>query len=329
MTVHKPDVNLAISPAEMVQIGRSALHIEAASIATFADNMGPEYVRAVELLSQKRGQTIVTGIGKSGHIARKIASTFSSVGCQAFFVHPSEASHGDLGMIAPGDRLLALSNSGETSELSDIIAYCEGLGIPIVAIVGNGKSTLARRARVALAYGEVREVCTNGLAPTTSTTLALAIGDALAVGIMTVMGTTIENFHRFHPGGRLGAALLKVEDIMHSGDQLPLVRPDMFMKEVVVVMSAKGFGVAIVQDEEGHVTGLITDGDMRRHVDVLWNLRAKDLLSMRPVTVPPTTLASHALEIMTERGITSLLVGDEGADPIGLLHIHDCLRAGL
>lgn len=329
MTILSLYADPAISPAEMVQIGRSALQIEAAAIATFAESMGPEYVRAVELLSQKDGRIIVTGIGKSGHVARKIASTFSSVGRQAFYVHPSEASHGDLGMIAVGDTLLALSNSGETSELGDIIAYCESLGIPIVAIVGNGASTLARRARATLAYGSVQEVCTIGLAPTTSTTLAMAIGDALAVGIMTVMGTTTEHFHRYHPGGRLGAALLKVADIMHSGDQMPLVRADMFMKEVVVVMSAKGFGVAIVQDEDGSIAGVITDGDMRRHIDVLWSSRAKDLLSMRPLTVPSGTLASHALEIMTEREITSLLVTDRTDEVVGLLHIHDCLRAGL
>lgn len=315
-----------MTPAELVQIGRSALQIEASALSTFADSLGPEYVRAVELLSQPSGRIVVTGIGKSGNIARKVASTFSSIGRPSFYVHPSDASHGDLGMIGEGDTLIAISNSGETSELGDILSYCASLEIPLVAIVGNGASTLARRARVALAYGAVREVCPNGLAPTTSTTLALAIGDALAVGVMTVRGTTSEHFQQFHPGGRLGAALTKVGDIMHSGDQLPLVHLDMLMKEVVVVMSAKGFGVAIVCDDQRRMLGIITDGDMRRHIDVLWSSRAKDLLSTRPITIPYDTLASHALDIMSERGITSLLVKDKSGDPAGLLHIHDCLR---
>jgi len=329
MTRLDVSVNLTLSPAELVQIGRSALQIEAAAISEFAGKMGAEYVRAIELLTQPQGRIIVTGIGKSGHVARKIAATLSSIGRPALYVHPSEASHGDLGMIGEGDTLMALSNSGETSELGDIIAYCERCSIPILAVVGNPESTLGRRARVALAYGSVKEVCAHGLAPTTSTTLAMAIGDVLAVGVMTVLGTTTENFHLFHPGGRLGASLTTIRDIMHSGDQLPLVRPDMFMKEVVVVMSAKGFGVAIVQDDKGVVTGLITDGDMRRHVDVLWSSRAQDLISVRPITVSPDLLASQALEIMTERGVTSLLVTAGDSDEIGLVHIHDCLRAGL
>lgn len=316
------------SPAELVQIGRSALQVEAAAISDFAVNMGAEYVRAVELLARCSGRIVVTGIGKSGNIGRKIASTFSSIGCPAFFVHPADASHGDLGMVGEGDTLMAISNSGETSELSDILAYSETLGIPLLAIVGNSESTLARRARVVLAYGAVKEVCPHGLAPTTSTTLALAIGDALAVGIMTVQGTTTEHYRRLHPGGRLGAALTKVGDIMHAGDQLPLVHRDMLMTEVVVMMSAKGFGVAIVCDDDGRMVGLITDGDMRRHVDVLWSSRARDLLNARPVTIPHDTLASEAVEIMTKRGITSLLVSDKTGDPVGLLHIHDCLRLG-
>ncbi|MDB5621953.1 MAG: yrbH [Devosia sp.] len=322
-------VNLTIAPAELVQIGRSALRIEAAAIADFAEFLGEQFVKGVELLTQPSGRIIVTGIGKSGHVARKIASTLSSIGRPALYIHPSEASHGDLGMIGEGDVLMALSNSGETAELGDIIGYCESRAISILAIVGNGNSTLAQRARVALVYGMVKEVCANGLAPTTSTTLAMAIGDALAVGVMTVLGTTSESFRLYHPGGRLGASLLKVQDLMHCGDRLPLVRHDMFMKDVVVIMSAKGFGVAVVQDEDGRIAGLITDGDMRRHVEVLWDSRAKDLVSARPITVSPSLLASRALEIMTERGVTSLLVADEANNETGLIHIHDCLRAGL
>jgi arabinose-5-phosphate isomerase len=324
-----PSVNLAISPAELVQIGRSALQIEAAALASFAETLGGEYVRAVELLTKPHGRIIVTGIGKSGHVARKIASTLSSIGRPAFYVHPSEASHGDLGMIDHGDILMALSNSGETFELGDIVSYCESLSVPILALVGAAGSTLARRAKVVLAYGAVREVCANGLAPTTSTTLALAIGDALAVGVMTVLGTTPEGFHLYHPGGRLGATFTKTRDIMHTGDRLPLVRHDMFMTEVVVTMSAKGFGVAVVQDDDGDVIGIITDGDMRRHIDVLWSSRARDLVNRKPVSVSPELLASRALELMTQRGVTCLLVQDESPGELGLVHIHDCLRVGL
>jgi arabinose-5-phosphate isomerase len=324
-----PLSQLSLTSAEIIELGRGALHVEAAALTTFADSLGEDFVRAVELLSQPKGRIIVTGIGKSGHIGRKISATLSSIGRPALYVHPSEASHGDLGMIVAGDVLLALSNSGETSELSDIIAYCEGLSIPILAVVGNRDSTLAKRAKVVLAYGAVQEVCANGLAPTTSSTLSLAIGDALSVGVMSVLGTTSEHFYRFHPGGKLGATLMQVSDLMHVGDQLPIVSPDMPMKEVVVTMSSKGFGMAIVRDESEQTLGVITDGDMRRHIDVLWQSRAEDLLTYRPVAVRPTMLASDALTIMSERNISCLLVSGDDGKAVGLISIHDCLRAGV
>lgn len=320
---------LVLTPAELIQIGRSALQVEAAALNTFALSLGDDFVKAVGLLSQPYGRIIVTGIGKSGHIGRKISATLSSIGRPALYVHPSEASHGDLGMIVSGDVLLALSNSGETAELSDIIAFCENLAIPILAIVGNANSTLAKRAKAVLAYGAVQEVCANGLAPTTSSTLSLAIGDALAVGVMSVLGTTTEHFHKFHPGGKLGATLMQVGDLMHIGEQLPIVSPNMLMKEVVIVMSGKGFGVAIVQDDDGNTLGIITDGDMRRHIDVLWQSRAGDLVTNGPFVVKPKMLASDAVAIMTERNISCLLVIGDNGKAIGLVTIHDCLRAGV
>lgn len=320
---------LDLTPAELVQIGRTALQTEAAALSTFADSLGDDFVRAVGLLSQPHGRIIVTGIGKSGHVGRKISATLSSIGRPALYVHPSEASHGDLGMIVAGDVLFALSNSGETSELGDIVAYCERLSVPILALVGNADSTLAKRAKVVLAYGAVQEVCANGLAPTTSSTLSLAIGDALSVGVMSVLGTTSEHFYNFHPGGKLGATLLQVADLMHIGEQLPVVSPQMMMKEVVITMSSKGFGIAIVRDEADNTLGIITDGDMRRHIDVLWQSCALDLVTHRPHVVAPTMLASDALSIMTERKISCLLVEGDDGKAIGLISIHDCLRAGV
>lgn len=318
-----------LKTSELIQIGRRALRVEAAALRVYSKQLGAEFVSAVELLCQPTGRIILTGIGKSGHVARKIAATLSSIGRPAMFVHPSEASHGDLGMIATGDVLLALSNSGESAELGDIIGYCEDHLIPIIALVGRSESTLARRARVALAYGSVQEVCAIGMAPTTSTTLAMAIGDSLAVGVMSVLGTTEEGFRKYHPGGKLGAALLRVKDLMHVGERIPYVHPSMPMNEVVLVISSKGFGVAIVRNDQGEITGIITDGDMRRHLDELWNLTAGELASTNPAVVAPELLAREAVEIMTRRGITSLIVRLDVPGEVGLLHIHDCLRAGL
>jgi len=322
-------MTLHLRSTELVQIGRSALRIEAAALTSYAEQLGREFAGAVELLCQAQGRIILTGIGKSGHVARKIAATLSSIGRPAMFVHPSEASHGDLGMIETADLLLALSNSGESAELSDIVGYCTDHRIPIIALVGRAESTLARKAAVVLAYGPVQEVCTIGMAPTTSTTLAMAIGDALAVGVMSVLGTTKERFRKYHPGGKLGAALLRVRDLMHTGERVPYVHPSMSMSEVVLVISAKGFGVAVVRGDGGDITGIITDGDMRRHVNELWTLRAGELASTDPAIVTPDLLAHEAVEIMTRRGITSLIVQMDRQGEVGLLHIHDCLRVGL
>lgn len=307
---------------------REALKAEATAISNYAAMLDEEFLSALRLLRDARAPVVVSGIGKSGHIARKIASTFRSIGRPAVFVHPAEASHGDLGLVGERSVALVISNSGETAELSDLLHYCVDNDVPIIAITACATSTLGRFAEVRLAYGEVEEVCPNGLAPTTSTTLALAIGDALAVGLTQMLGTTPTDFRRYHPGGKLGARLLTVADLMHTGDALPLVSPDMPMREVVITMSAKGFGVALVADGE-EVLGIITDGDMRRNADRLWEVMARDIILGPPQTIAPDMLAAQALEHMSAQGITCLVVKDEVDGRLGLLHIHDCVRAGM
>lgn len=309
-------------------IYRDALLCEASAITDYAATIGSEVGAALDLIHGSRGPLIVAGIGKSGHIARKIASTFRSIGKPAIFLHAAEASHGDLGLVHSDSVVLILSNSGETSELSDLIHYCDAHDIPTIALTSSADSTLARSASVALVYGPAKEVCPNGLAPTTSTTLSLAIGDALAVGMTRLLGTLPEDFRRYHPGGKLGARLVRAADLMHRGNALPVVAPNAPMAEVVIEMSAKALGVAIIVDG-GIATGIITDGDMRRKIDSLWQSTAKDIGTSRPVVISADTLATEAVELMTLHGITSCLIEDENGQLAGLLHIHDCLRAGL
>ncbi|MBM9593606.1 KpsF/GutQ family sugar-phosphate isomerase [Rhodobacteraceae bacterium MCCB 386] len=309
---------------DLVALCRAAVEGEAAALTAYAAEMGPEVAEALALLSAATAPVVVSGVGKSGHVARKIASTFSSIGKPALFVHAAEASHGDLGLIAPGSVVLILSNSGETPELSDLMHYCEAHDVPTVALTARPDSTLGRKARVTLAYGPVTEVCLIGLAPTTSTTLQMAVGDALAVGLTRIMGTVPDDFRRYHPGGKLGARLTRVAAVMHTGDGLPLVAPDTPMAEVVVEMSRKSLGVAILS-EAGEVGGIITEGDLRRNLDRLWDARARDVATPRPVTVGPDMLVHEAVDLMTARAITSLIVAEDGR-LAGLVHVHDCLR---
>ena len=313
---------------DLVTICSRAIRQEAEALIVFAEGLGDNFTAALEILHSSAPPLIVAGIGKSGHVARKIASTFSSIGKPSIFVHAAEASHGDLGVIQPDCAVLILSNSGETSELSDLIHYCKAHGIKTVALTANGNSTLANNATATIAYGNVQEVCPNGLAPTTSTTLSLAIGDALAVGLTHMLGTAPEDFRRYHPGGKLGARLLRVSDLMHDGDALPVVTPDAPMAEAVVTMSEKSFGVAIVVDQ-GQLYGIITDGDMRRNASRLWHCNAGDIATRNPVLVQEDILAGDAVKLMTARGITACLVNDGDGGLVGLLHIHDCLRAGI
>lgn len=313
---------------DLAALCRNALLDEAGAIRDFAGAMGPSMVEAVRLIHRSEGPLIVAGIGKSGHIAGKLASTFRSLGKSSIFLHPAEASHGDLGLVGRDCVILILSNSGETTELSDLLHYARVHGNPIVAVTARGDSTLGRAAEVTIAYGRVAEVDPNGLAPTTSTTLSLAIGDALAVGVARLLGTQPEDFRRYHPGGKLGTMLLTVGDLMHTGDALPLVAPDDPMAETVVTMTEKALGVAIVT-AGGKVRGIITDGDMRRHADRLWTSTAGEIATADPVSVVPAMLATDALALMTERKITTCLVLSKDDRLEGLLHMHDVLRAGV
>lgn len=305
---------------------RRVLNEEAEAIRRFAES-AESCDAAARLIHACHGTLIVAGIGKSGHIARKIASTFRSLGKAAIYLHPSEASHGDLGLVQKGAVVLLLSNSGETSELSDLLHYCRQNDIPIISITSQQASTLARASRVAICYGEIREACCNGLAPTTSTTLSLAIGDALAVAVAELQGVVAADFRRYHPGGRLGARLLSVGDLMRRGDALPCIPPDALMSELVIEMSAKSLGLAILMDG-GKIAGIVTDGDLRRHVDRLWQLSPREIATLNPISVRPDGLAAEAADLMARHGVSALLVTDDAGQLLGVLHIHDCLRAG-
>ena len=314
---------------ETASVVQSVLRVEAEALLQLSRETPPAIAQAIHLIHESTGPLIVAGVGKSGHIARKIASTFRSLGKRAAFLHAAEASHGDLGIIHDDSVVLVLSNSGETTELADLLAYCRQYAIPVISITATNANTLARTSTIAIAHGKVTEACINGLAPTTSTTVALAIGDALAVGFSHLLKAVPEDFRRYHPGGKLGSRLLNVGDLMITGARLPIVSPNTPMHDVVITMSSKGLGVALVI--EGNKTlGLITDGDMRRNVERLWASQACDILTGgKPVSISTTTTASKALEEMTSRGITCLLVHDTSGSTCGLLHIHDCLRANV
>lgn len=282
---------------------------------------------AAKLVVESGDPLIISGVGKSGHIARKIASTFCSLGKPATFLHAAEASHGDLGLIGDRSVVIVLSNSGETSELSDLLAYCAIHQRPIIAITANADSTLGRAAHIALAYGKPEEACRNGLAPTTSTTIALALGDALAVTVSEITRMAPEDFRRYHPGGKLGSRLARAADRMRAtGDAMPFVAASAPMTDVVIEMSSKGLGVALVRAEDGDVVAIITDGDMRRHAHELFQVQAADIATATPFSVAPTMAVSEAADRMAERGITACLVRDADGTFLGLLHIHDCLR---
>lgn len=291
-------------------------------------SLGASFAHATQLLASVKGRIIVSGMGKSGHVARKIAATMASTGTPAYFVHPGEASHGDLGMITKDDGVLALSNSGETAELADIIAYTRRFSIPLVGMVRRASSRLVEAADVALVLPEIPEASPVN-APTTSTTMMMALGDAIAMALLERKGFGKEEFGVFHPGGKLGKAFIKVEDLMHIYDAVPLVSADDTMDKVLLTMTAKSFGCAGVIDAAEKLIGVITDGDLRRHMSGrLINQHAKDIMNENPYSIRKSALAAEALGIMNSKSITSLfVVADE--KPIGILHIHDCLRAGV
>lgn len=317
------------STTDFLATGRRVIAREAEALTTLGESLGEGFGAAVRLILSAEGRVIVSGMGKSGHIARKMAATFASTGTPAHFVHPAEASHGDLGMVTKGDVALLISNSGETSELADIIAHTRRFGIPMIGITGKAESTLARQSEVVLLLPAVPEACDTGIVPTTSTTMTLALGDALAVALMEHRQFTPEHFRMFHPGGKLGAKLLKVRDLMHA--DLPLIRHDAPMSEALLEISAKGYGVVGVTDAEGALQGIITDGDLRRHMNGLLDLSAGDVMTRGPRTVSPDALAEKAVALMNDRKITCLFVmaDDTPGQPLGIVHIHDCLRAGV
>ena len=314
-----------------LEAGRRVIAIEAEALTTLAASLDGSFADAVALLLEAKGRVIVSGMGKSGHIARKLAATLASTGTPAQFVHPAEASHGDLGMITEQDVVIMLSNSGETPELADMIAHTRRFGIPLIGVASRPESTLLRQSDVALVLPKAEEACGQGIVPTTSTTMTLALGDALAVALMEHRQFTPQDFRQFHPGGKLGAQLSKVADLMHSGDELPLAPATAPMSEVIVTMSRKGFGVVGVEDSEGRLVGVITDGDLRRNMAGLLERKAGDVMTPNPKTVATTALAQEAVKHMQARKITCLFAVDPAApDRVrGIIHIHDCLRAGV
>lgn len=318
-----PAVASAVRTIETERAGLDALS------ASLANGLGAGFAATVQRMKTSRGRVIVSGMGKSGHIGTKIAATLSSTGTPAFFVHPGEASHGDLGMITADDVVLALSWSGETRELGDIIDYASRFGVTLIAITSSTDSTLGRAADICLALPRTEEACPHGLAPTTSSLMQLALGDALAVALLEARGFTASDFKIFHPGGKLGAALKFVRDVMHGGDTLPVVARGVLMSEAILIMSTRGLGCVGVVEAGGALAGIVTDGDLRRHMaDNLMTRSVDDIMTRSPMTIRPDALVSEALELMETKKILALFAVEAGR-PVGVIHMHDLLRIGL
>ncbi|MEX0404096.1 KpsF/GutQ family sugar-phosphate isomerase [Aquibium sp. LZ166] len=318
----KAAIDSAVRTITTEQAGMAAL------AAALGNGLSEPFARAVEMLAGIGGRVIVTGVGKSGHIGNKMAATLASTGTPAFFVHPAEANHGDLGMIAPDDAIVAISWSGETSEMKGIVAYSRRFKIPLIAITSGETSTLASAADLVLCLPKAPEACPHGLAPTTSTVLQLAIGDALAVALLEARGFTPDHFRTFHPGGQLGANLTQVREVMHVGDEMPVVRRGVTMPEAIMVLSAKRFGCVCVTGEDGRLAGIFTDGDLARSLHLnLAEIAIDELMTRNPKTVTPRTLAAEAMALLNEHHISALVVVDEGV-PVGVVHFHDLLRLG-
>ena len=341
MTAHAKPV--AVPPVDLLATGRRVLTIEAEAISLLAAQLDATFTAAIDLIAAASGRVIVTGMGKSGHIARKIAATMASTGTPASFVHPAEASHGDMGMIVGGDVVIALSNSGESRELNDLIEYTRRYAIPLIGVTSRPQSTLGQKCDVQLLLPAAPEACPNGLAPTTSTTLSLALGDALAIALLERKGFTAKDFRVYHPGGKLGQQLMRVTEIMHAGDSLPQVPHTASLADAIAEISAKNFGCVVVTAADGTLAGIITDGDLRRALAtpaMLADPRQTPctvLMGKNPRTATPDTLVAEAMAIMNglatpaglpARQITALIVVDAQQKPVGLLHLHDCLRAG-
>ncbi len=308
-------------------VGRRVLTIEARALTAMAEGLGEHFAAVVELIHGLKGRVVLTGVGKSGHVARKIAATLASTGTPALYVHATEASHGDLGMIGADDAVLALSKTGETRELADVIAYAKRFAIPLIALTADPASALGAAADHLLLIPPAPEAADALNAPTTSTTLQIALGDALAVALLEKRGFSHQDFKVFHPGGKLGAALRTVRDLMHTGAEVPLVALHTPMSEALLVMTERRFGTAGVIDGEGRLIGVITDGDLRRKIDGLMQHTAEEVMSPHPTTISPDALAGEALNLM--QGRITVLFAVEAHKPVGLVHIHDLLRGGV
>ena len=316
-----------------VQSALRTLEVGTGGIAAIASalqgSLGTAFANTVDLIRQAKGRVIVTGLGKSGHVARKVAATLASTGTPAFFVHTAEASHGDLGMITPDDVIIALSWSGEQPEMKNLVNYSARFAIPMIAVTSNAESSLGAAARIVLELPKVREACPHNLAPTTSTLMQAAIGDALAIALLESRGFTALEFAKFHPGGKLGAMLKHTSDLMHTGDAVPLKPVGSKMADALQEMSAKGFGCVAIVDANGHMAGIITDGDLRRQMRPdLMELRVEDIMTRNPKVIDRNSLASEAIELLNSVKITTLIVTDANK-PVGIIHLHDLLRAGV
>jgi len=321
----KPQANASLD----LDAARRVISQAKTGLDVLSAELGDSFIQCINVISGLKGRVIVSGMGKSGHIGSKIAATLASTGTPAFFVHPGEASHGDLGMIAETDAVIALSNSGETSELSDLVSYTRRFGIPLIGITGQADSTVAESSDIVLCLPNVGEACPHGLAPTTSTTMMIALGDAIAVALLERRGFTADDYRVFHPGGKLGKSLYKVADIMHLGDELPLTDPDSPMSDTVLIMTEKTFGIAGVVDDDGKLIGIVTDGDLRRHMaNHLFAMSTRDVMTTEPKVIDPNTLAAEALRVMNEWKVTCLFVV-ENDKPVGICRMHDILKAGV
>jgi len=318
---------------QLISSARRTLDIESKGLRALeealTDGLSASFAQAVRIIRDAPGRVIVSGIGKSGHVAQKVAATLASTGTPAFFVHPSEASHGDLGMITRDDVLLAFSWSGETTEFSGLITYAGRFAVPLITVTSRIESTLAKASEVTLTLPNSKEACPHGLAPTTSTLMQLALGDCLAIALLESKGFSAKDFKDLHPGGQLGASLKFVSDIMHTGSELPLAGGDTTMGEALVIMTEKSLGCLGITDKDGRLSGIVTDGDLRRHMGPdLLSARTWDIMTPDPKTVTPDTLASSALEVINSLSITALFVVEDGK-PVGLVHVHDLLRTGV
>uniref|UniRef100_A0A7C5EP77 KpsF/GutQ family sugar-phosphate isomerase n=1 Tax=Desulfobacca acetoxidans TaxID=60893 RepID=A0A7C5EP77_9BACT len=316
----------------LLELAREVLTIEAEGIAHLVQKLDQSFLEAVDLIFRSKGRVILTGVGKSGIVARKLVATFNSTGTRALFLHPVEAMHGDLGMVARDDVVLALSNSGETQELTILLPSLKRLGAPLIAFTGRPNSTLGRASQVVIDTGVPREACPLGLAPTASTTAMLAMGDALAVALLSKRGFQASDFRRYHPGGNLGARLaLAIQEVMLTGDRIPRSRPEDPMSQVIREMGAKSLGATLIVDNQDRLMGIITDGDLRRalesHGEILTK-KARELMTVKPITVTPQTLASQALELMERRAIMVLPVVNQVGGVLGIVHLHDLLGRG-